>query len=112
MLKLILFAVGLFIGYLIADSVSGLDSIRATVRQAIAQGRAKALQLISSYNSHPLVPVGIVLVVFFLLLAFLGRPAALLFGLVLGAVYKEEIGRLPFLSGIAKHLRSKISGPK
>ena len=113
MFELIGLAIGGFIGYLVADFLEMLDPLRHTIRQTLAAGREKVLQLLGTQtNNNPLVTIGILLVVVVIAFWLLGFSSAMLLGLVLGVVYKEEVGSLPFVGGIAENIRSKISGPK
>ena len=112
MFELIGLAIGGFLGFLVADFLAVLDPLRQTVRQAFSAGCSKAMQLISSQNSNPLISVGIVLIVVVIAFWLLGFSSAMIVGLVLGVVYKEEIGRLPFVSGIADTIKNKISAPR
>jgi len=119
MFELIGLAIGAFLGYLVADFLVALDPLREKIRQVVGQGvgivREKATQLTGSV-SNPLIPIGVVLVLIILVFWLLGFSSAMLLGLVLGVVYKEEIGRLPFISGVADTIKQKISnkmsGPK
>ena len=112
MFELIGLAIGGFLGFLVADFLAVLDPVRQTVRQALSAGISKSMQLISAQNSNPLIPIGIVLVIVVIAFWILGFSSAIIVGLVLGVVYKEEIGRLPFVSGIADTIKNKISAPK
>ena len=113
MFELIGLAIGGFIGYLVSDFLEMLDPLRQTIRQAIATGRDKVLQLLGTKtNNNPLVTIGILLVVVVIAFWLLRFSSAMLVGLVLGVVYKEEVGSLPFVGGIAENIRSKISGPR
>jgi len=119
MFELIGLAIGGFLGYLIADFLVAFDPLREKIRQVVGQGvgilREKATQLTGSVN-NPLIPIGVILVLIILLFWLMGFSSAMLLGLALGVVYKEEIGRLPLVSGVAdtiKHkIATKISGPK
>jgi len=113
MFELIGLAIGGFIGYLVADFLAVLDPLRETIRQAVATGREKVTQLVGTKsNNNPLIMIGVAVVAIVILWWLLGFSSALLLGLVLGVVYKEEIGKLPFVGGIAENIRSKISGPR
>lgn len=113
MFELIGLAIGGFLGFLASDFLKALDPVRATIRQAIATGRDKVLQLVGTHtNNNPLVSIGILVLAVIILIWLLGFSSAMLLGLVLGVVYQEEIGGLPFVSGLADTVRSKISGPK
>ncbi len=116
MFELIGLAIGAFLGYLAADFLAVLDPIRATVRQSIATAREKGMQLVAQKagpaGQNPLFVIGALLVLVVLLIWLLGFSSAMLLGVVLGIVYQEEVGRLPFISGIAENLRNKISGRK
>ncbi len=117
MFELIGLAIGGFLGFMVADFLAPLDPVRQTIRQALAVGREKLLQLVGSHGSNnPLVSIGILVVVVVIAFWILGFSSAMLLGLVLGVVYKEEIGNLPFVSGLADTvtatIKSKLSGPK
>jgi len=113
MFELIGLAIGGFIGLLVADFLAVLEPLRQTIRQAVAAGRDKILQLLGTHtNNNPLVSIGILLVVVVIVFWLLGFSSAMLLGLVLGVVYKEEVGGLPFVGGIADNIRSKLPRPK
>ncbi len=117
MFELIGLAIGAFVGFVAADFLAVLDPLRQTIRQAIATGIEKGMTLIGSHGSNnPLVSIGILLVVVIIAFWLLGFSSAMLLGVVLGVVYKEEIARLPFVSGFADSvmttIKSKLSGPK
>ena len=113
MFELIGLAIGGFIGLLVADILAVLEPLRQTIRQAVAAGRDKILQLLGTHtNNNPLVSIGILLVVVVIVFWLLGFSSAMLLGLVLGVVYKEEVGGLPFVGGIADNIRSKLPRPK
>lgn len=112
MFELIGLAFGAFCGFLVADFLQVLDPLRNTIRQLIGSAREKVMQLAGSYSSNPLIPIGVALILIVLLFWLVGFSSAMLIGVVLGVVYKEEIGRLPFISGIAESIKQKISGPK
>ena len=113
MFELIGLAIGGFIGYMVADFLAMLDPLRQTIWQAVTAGRDKILQLLGTHtNNNPLVSIGILLVVVVIVFWLLGFSSAMLLGLVLGVVYKEEVGSLPFVGGIAENIRAKISGPR
>ena len=113
MFELIGLAIGGFIGLLVADFLAVLEPLRQTIRQAVAAGRDKILKLLGTHtNNNPLVSIGILLVVVVIVFWLLGFSSAMLLGLVLGVVYKEEVGGLPFVGGIADNIRSKLPRPK
>ena len=113
MFELIGLAIGGLIGVVVADFLSMFEPLRQTIRQTIAAGRDKVLQLAGTHtNNNPLVSIGILLVVVVIVFWLLGFSSAMLLGLVLGVVYKEEVGRLPFVGGVAENIRKKISGPR
>ncbi len=113
MFELIGLAIGGFLGFLASDFLAALDSVRHTVRQAISAGREKGLQLIGNHaGNNPFVLIGILVVAVILVIWLLEFSSAMLLGLVLGVVYKEEVGSLPFVSGFANTIKQKISGPK
>jgi len=119
MFELVGLAIGAFLGYLVADFLVALDPLREKIRQGVGQvigiAREKLSQIMGN-NSSPLVPIGILLIVVILAFWLLGFSSAMLLGLVLGVVYKEEIGRLPLVSGVADTVKQtiskKMSGPK
>jgi|GEM_PF-5563091 len=115
MFEIIGLAIGGFLGFLISDFLVALDPIRQTARQAIAAAREKVMQLLGSIggsNPNPLVAIGIAVVVVVIVFWLLGFSSAMLLGVVLGVIYKEEVGNLPFVSIIAQNIKNKISGPR
>ncbi len=116
MFELIGLAIGAFLGYLAADFLAVLDPLRATIRQGVTTAREKAMQLFAQKAGpsaqNPLFVIGALLVLVVVVIWVLGFSSAMLLGVVLGIVYQEEVGRLPFISGIAENLRNKISGRK
>lgn len=117
MFELVGLAIGAFIGFIVADFFAPLDAVRQTIRQTLAVGREKIMQLVSSHGSNnPLISIGILIVVVVFVFWLLGFSSAMLLGLILGIVYKEDIGKLPFVSGLADTvtttIKNKLSGPK
>ena len=116
MFELIGLALGAFIGFVVADFLGALDPLRDAIRQGLNTAREKLMQLAGSFNGNPLITIGVLLVLVVLVFWLLSFSSAMLLGVVAGIVYKEEIGRLPMISGIADTVKQKLSnmlsGPK
>ncbi len=110
MLEIIGLAIGGFIGYIVADFLKALDPLRQTIRQSLGMAREKLLGLAGSHSNNPLIPIGVLILVVILAFWLLGFSSAMLLGVVLGIIFQEEVGRLPFVSGVADNIRTKISG--
>ena len=112
MFELIGLAVGAFIGFLVAGFLQPLDALRNNIRQLLSSAREKVLQMAGPYSDNPLIALGAIVVLVVLVFWLLSFSSAMLLGIVLGVVYKEEVGQLPFVSGIAEKIKQKISGPR
>ncbi len=116
MFTLIGFAVGAFGGYLASGYLDGMQQLRQTVRQAVDSGISTASNLLSnatrSFGLGPFVNIGIGIVVLLLVLWLMGFGTALIIGVVVGLIYSDEIGRLPFVAGAAATIKEKIDSTR
>jgi len=120
MLKILIVFIGTLIGFIVADSVAALDSVRQSARQGIATVSKSFFQFVGQFagkfSDNTLIPLGVVAVLCLLIFIFIGKPLIFIIALIAGALYKDEIGSLPFVSGIANmikgKLKSKLGGPE
>lgn len=107
---------GAFAGYLISGFLDGLQPLRDSARQGLLKafdlGGSLLSGLTRSTGQGPLINIGILVVVVLLLLWMISFSTALLIGVIGGVIYSEEVGRLPFVSGIAATIRQKLIGLK
>ncbi len=114
MFTLIGLVVGVFLGYLASGYLGSLQPLRQSVRQAVDQGLGFGRNLLgnltSSFGQGPLINIGILILVVLLLLWLVSFSTALVIGALAGIIYADEVGNLPFVSGLAGTIRQKLSG--
>ena len=113
MFTLIGLALGAFLGFLAAGFIGGLQPLRDTGQQLIRKGTDAVGSLIAGLTKSsgygPMINIAIVVLLVIFLLWFISFSTALLLGVIGGLIYTDEIGHLPFVSGIADTVKSKIS---
>ena len=114
MFTLIGLVLGAFLGYLASGFIGGLQPLRETGQQLIRKGTDAIGSMIAGLTKSsgygPMINIGIVVLLVIFLLWFISFSTALLLGIIAGVIYTEDIGRLPFVSGIADTIKSKIAG--
>lgn len=105
---------GAFLGYLASGFLDGLDPLRDSAKQGIGKGLALGSNLLSnltkSFGQGPLINIGILIIVVLLLIWLTGFTTAMLIGFIGGVIYTDEVGKLPFVSGVASSIRQKLTG--
>ncbi len=108
--------IGGFLGYLASGFIPGLEPLKDTAKQGITKGvelcGGLLTNLTKSFGQGPLINIGIMILAGLLLLWLVGFFNGILIGFVGGLIYSEEVGRLPFVSGIADTVRQKIGNKK
>lgn len=104
--------IGAFVGYLISEYLEFLAPLRQTAREGIAKGRSMLDQYTSSFGQGPLVSIGIVVLIVLLLLWLIDFSTALLLGVILGLIYVDEVGGLPFVSSTGDLIKEKVRALK
>ncbi len=104
--------IGTFVGYLISEYLDFLAPMRQAARGGIEAGRNMLGNLTSSFGQGPLISIGIVVLVVLLLLWLIDFSTALLLGVILGLIYADEVGGLPFVSSTGDLIKQKIKGLK
>lgn len=104
--------IGTFIGYLVSEYLDFLEPLRQAVRSAVESGRALLGNLTSSMAQGPLVSIGIVVLVVLLILWLISFSTAVVLGILLGLIYSEQVGGLPFVSTAGDLIKQKIKGLK
>ena len=104
--------IGTFVGYLISEYLDFLAPMRQAARSGIEAGRTMLGNLTSSFGQGPLISIGIVVLVVLLLLWLISFSTALLLGVILGLIYSDEVGGLPFVSSTGDLIKQKIKGLK
>ncbi len=114
MFTLIGLALGAFLGFMAAGFLGGLQPLRDSVQQLIRKGTDTVGSIISGLTKSsgygPMINIAIVVLLVIFLLWIIGFSTALVLGFIGGIVYTDEIGRLPFVSGLADTIKSKASG--
>ena len=106
-------AFGAFLGYLLTDFMTFLAPVRQALRGAIDSGRQMLVGITGSMNQGPLIQIGIMILLVLLVLWLIGFSPAVIFGFILGVVYNDKVESLPFVSGLADSIKSKmLSGGK
>lgn len=105
---------GAFVGYFASGFLDGLQPLRDSVKQGMGKAFDLAGGLLSNitkgFGQGPLINIGILIVVALLLLWIVGFSTALLIGFIGGIIYSDEVGKLPFVSGVADTIRQKLTG--
>jgi ABC-type antimicrobial peptide transport system permease subunit len=104
--------IGTFVGYLISEYLDVLAPLRQAARGGIQTGRTMLDNLTSSFGQGPLISIGIVVLVVLLLLWIIDFSTALVLGLILGLIYADEVGGLPFVASTGDLIKQKIKGLK
>ena len=112
MFKIIGNLIGTFVGYLISEYLDFLAPMRQAARGGIESGRTLLGNLTSSFGQGPLISIGLVVLVALLLLWLIDFSTALLLGVILGLIYADEVGGLPFVSSTGDLIKQKIKGLK
>jgi len=117
MFTLIGLIIGGFIGVVASGYLGeGVNGLSLTVRQTIDSGiRTGGTLLDNITRSMPygsLINIGVVVVVFLLLIWMMSFTTALILGVLAGIVYKDQVGSLPFVSGLADTVRQKIDSSR
>lgn len=104
---------GAFVGYFASGFLDGLQPLRDSAKQGIGKamdvGGGLLSNLTKSFGQGPLINIGILIVVALLLIWLIGFSTALLIGFIGGIIYSDEVGRLPFVSGIADSIKQKLT---
>jgi len=100
--------IGTFVGYLISEYLGFLAPMRQAARGGIEKGRAMLGDLTNSFGQGPLISIAIVVLVVLLLLWLIDFSTALILGVILGLIYADEVGGLPFISSIGDKIKQKI----
>lgn len=105
---------GAFVGYFASGFLDGLQPLRDSAKQGIGKAFDLAGGLLSnltkSFGQGPLINIGILILVGLLIIWLIGFSTALLIGFIGGIIYSEEVGGLPFVSGVATTIREKMTG--
>lgn len=104
--------IGTFVGYLISEYLDFLAPMRQAARTGIESGRTMLANLTTSFGQGPLISIAIVVVVALLLLWLIDFSTALVLGVVLGLIYADEVGGLPFVSSTGDLIKQKIKAFK
>ena len=114
MFTLIGLALGAFLGFMAAGFLAGLQPLRDSAQQLVGKGIDTVGSMIAGLTKSsgygPMINIGIVVLLVIILLWLVSFSTALLLGFIGGLIYTDEIGRLPFVSGFAETIKSKISG--
>ena len=103
---------GAFIGYLISEYLEFLGPFRQAARGGIDAGLAALGKLTDSFGQGALVSIGIVVLLALLILWLVGFSTAVILGIILGLIYADEVGGLPFVSSAGGMIKQKIKGLK
>lgn len=113
MFTLIGLALGAFLGFLAAGFLGDLQPVRETGQLMVNKAIDTIGNIISSLTKNspygPMINIGVVVLLVILALWLLGFTTALVLGFIAGLIYTDEIGRLPFVAGLADTVRSKIT---
>jgi uncharacterized membrane protein len=101
-------AFGAFLGYLLTDFMTFLAPVRQALRGAIDSGRQMLVGITGSMNQGPLIQIGIMILLVLLVLWLIGFSTAVILGFILGVVYNDKVEAIPFVSGIADSIKSKL----
>lgn len=105
---------GAFVGYFASGFLDGLQPLRDSAKQGVGKVLDLAGGLLSnvtkSFGQGPLINIGILILVALLLIWLMGFTTALVLGFIGGIIYSDEVGRLPFVSGVATTIREKLTG--
>jgi len=124
MFDIIGLALGGFLGIIAASFLQPIEPFRLKAREGLSglwktvstNGWSTLKGLFGKYAENPLVPIGLAVLALVIVLWMLSFSSALLLGVALGVIFKEEVGRLPFVGGLAETVKdkisSRISGPK
>ena len=114
MFTIIGLAVGAFVGYFASGFLDGLQPLRDSVKTGVGKLLDLAGGLLSNLTKNlgqgPLINIGILIIVALLVVWLMGFSTALLIGFIGGIIYSDEVGKLPFVSGLAGTLREKLTG--
>ena len=103
-------ALGAFLGYLLTDFMTFLAPLRQVLRGLVDNGRQMLGNITGSMNQGPLIQIGVVILLVLLVLWLIGFSTAVILGFILGAVYNDKVESLPFVSGVAESIKSKLLG--
>lgn len=113
MFTLIGLLLGAFAGFFASGFLDGLQPLRDSAKQGIGKvldlGGGLLSNLTKSFGQGPLINIGILILAVLLLIWLMGFSTALVLGFIGGIIYTEEVGRLPFVSGIATTIREKLT---
>lgn len=104
--------IGTFVGYLVSEYLDFLAPLRQAARGGIETGRTMLGNLTSSFGQGPLISIGIVVLIVLLILWIIDFSTALLLGVIVGLIYADEVGGLPFVSSTGDLIKQKIKGLK
>jgi len=118
MFDIIGLAIGGFIGIIAASFLEPLELFRLKAREGLSglwktvstNGWSTIKGVFGKHADNPLVPIGLAILGLVIVLWMLSFWSALLLGGILSVIFKEEVGRLPFVG--KEKIASKISGPK
>lgn len=100
--------IGTFVGYLVSEYLDALAPLRQAARGGIENGRAMIGNLTSSMNQGPLISIGIIVLIVLLVLWLISFSTAVVLGIILGFIYADEVGGLPFVSSTGNLIKQKI----
>ncbi|MEM7259488.1 MAG: hypothetical protein AAF404_19095 [Pseudomonadota bacterium] len=107
-------ALGAFLGYLATSFFSGLQPMQDTGRDMVRKGTDAVGGLISNLTKStgygPMINIAIVVLLVLLLLWLISFSTALVIGFIGGVIYADDVGKLPFVSGVAQTIKGKLSG--
>ena len=101
-------AFGAFLGYLFTDFMTFLAPVRQAVRGLIDNARQMLVSLTGSMSQGPLIQIGILILLVLLVLWLIGFSTSVILGFILGVVYNDKVEAIPFVSGLADSIKSKL----
>jgi len=104
--------IGTFVGYLISEYLEFLGPARQAARNGVEAGLAMLGKLTNSFGQGALISIGIVVLLVLLVLWLIDFSTALVLGVILGLIYADEVGGLPFVSTAGNMIKQKIKGLK
>lgn len=101
---------GALLGYLATQFLPFLEPLGQSGRQLLDKGRDFIFGLTANLPQGNLIAIAAIVVLFVLIYLLVGFSTALIIGLIVGVLYADSVGKLPFVSGIAGNLKNKMGG--